>query len=507
VTPVDVAIIGSGMSGFATSCRLAARGLSTLVLESHAFPGGCAGFWRHRGFSFDVGATTFVDFEPAGLGGRFLDDIGLGPLPGEVLPGYRIWLPDGEVTLWRDRAAWSAERLRAFGDDAAHRGFWALIDRVEQAFWRVSRGPVRMPLRTVGDVASAARLLGPADWGLARYLRWTMGDALRAFGLRDDRRLATMLGMVLEDTVHAAVDDAPFVNAAMGANIRGAGLTRFQGGARGFWKRLVHHHRVLGGQLWLNCPVSHVERAGSRFRLDTARGPVDAGQVVSAVPIDVAARLGPSLVGDALAPYVARDRDRQGGAVVVFLGVPDAEVAVQPLTHHGLFQDYDEPFGEGNNMFVSVSAPDDRESAPAGHRAVMVSTHTEVADWEGLSDADYARKKSALGERLVALARRVYPDLGRAPVWNSVGTPRTYARFTGRARGAVGGVRQTLGNTNQRAVPHDVGVPGFFLVGDTTWPGLGTVSCVLQSRIAAEAVLAGSMRSAGRPIGRSVGQP
>jgi hypothetical protein len=33
-------------------------------------------------------------------------------------------------------------------------------------------------------------------------------------------------------------------------------------------------------------------------------------------------------------------------------------------------------------------------------------------------------------------------------------------------------------------------VPGFWLAGDTTWPGLGTVACVLGSRIVAEGVLA-----------------
>jgi phytoene dehydrogenase-like protein len=69
-------------------------------------------------------------------------------------------------------------------------------------------------------------------------------------------------------------------------------------------------------------------------------------------------------------------------------------------------------------------------------------------------------------------------------------TPRTYERFTRRPRGAVGGVRLTLANSNQHAVPHDIGVPGFWLAGDTTWPGLGTVACVLGSRLVAEGILA-----------------
>ncbi len=60
-----------------------------------------------------------------------------------------------------------------------------------------------------------------------------------------------------------------------------------------------------------------------------------------------------------------------------------------------------------------------------------------------------------------------------------------------RPRGAIGGHRQTLRNTNQRAVPQDIGIDGFYLSGDTTWPGLGTVACVKGGEIAAEHVLDG----------------
>jgi phytoene dehydrogenase-like protein len=89
---------------------------------------------------------------------------------------------------------------------------------------------------------------------------------------------------------------------------------------------------------------------------------------------------------------------------------------------------------------------------------------------------------------LVRFARRVYPCLGENAAVYEVATPPTYERYLHRPRGAVGGVRLTLENANQFAIPHDVGVPGFWLVGDTTWPGLGTVACVLGSRIVADGV-------------------
>ena len=141
-------------------------------------------------------------------------------------------------------------------------------------------------------------------------------------------------------------------------------------------------------------------------------------------------------------------------------------------------------------MFISVSAAGDTESAPIGYRSVMISTHCDLQEWEGLSQEAYAARKDSIGRHLVELAQRVYPDLGRRALVFEVGTPHTYERFTGRPRGSVGGVRLTLANSNQHALPHNIGVPGFWLAGDTTWPGLGTVACVLGSRLVAEMVLA-----------------
>ena len=207
-------------------------------------------------------------------------------------------------------------------------------------------------------------------------------------------------------------------------------------------------------------------------------------------------------VAEKLEPYVERDRPRRGGAIVVFLGVPEAEVADAAWTHHQILEDLSAPLGNGNNMFVSVSAPGDDESAPAGHRAVMISTHCELDAWRGLSAGEYEVKKRRIGARLVDLARRVYPRLGERAAIFEIGTPVTYTRYTGRPDGAVGGARLSLTNANQRAVPHDIGVPGFYLVGDGTWPGLGTVAACLASRDVARRVLA----SMGRAKWRSTWQ-
>lgn len=489
-----VIVIGAGIAGMATAARLQARGIPTHILEAHTKIGGCAGYFRRRGFSFDVGATTLVDFEAGGVGGELLDAIHMPLLDGEALPGYVAWLPDRVVTLHRDKTAWERERRAQLGDTLAHRRFWALLDHVAAVFWGASRRGIVFPMRHPRDVWGNLRALGVEQLPLAHLLAWTMGDALRFYGLRGDAPLVSLLSMLIEDTVHSTVDRAPLINAALGITIRAAGLTRHRGGMRGFWEAFAAHYRALGGSIRLGQRVTKIEGERGAFivhatGLDGRETAYPAAQVVSTLPIDAAAKLLPERARARVGRYVKRDEKARGGAIVVFLGVPSDEIQDQAFTHHQLLQDYRAPLGNGNNMFVSVSAPDDTESAPPGYRAVMISTHCDLSDWEGLSDADYEIRKRAMGDCLIGYARRVYPRLGERAAVYEVGTPRTYAHFTARPRGAVGGARQTRWNSNQFAVPHESAVQGLWLAGDTTFPGLGTVACVLGSRIVADGVV------------------
>ena len=102
--------------------------------------------------------------------------------------------------------------------------------------------------------------------------------------------------MLIQDTVHGTVAEAPLINAALGITIRGAGLTRPRGGMRGFWKVLIARYRQLGGELRVGCAVERVAGRQGAYRVVTRRGLVAASQVVAAVPTTLAARLGPEPV-------------------------------------------------------------------------------------------------------------------------------------------------------------------------------------------------------------------
>lgn len=496
-----VAIIGAGLSGMTAAALLQKRGLRTIVLEAHAIPGGCTGFYRRKGFAFDVGATTLVDFQPSGVGGQLLEELGF-TIERETLPGYVAWLPDRTITLHREASLWHEERLK-LGDSPAHHRFWATIDDLAHTFWAISRRGGRLPITSPADLARAIAAVRPGDLARMRYLRRTAHDLLAHHGLQHDRPLVALLSMIVEDTVHTTLERAPLVHAALGITMRGAGLARPVGGMRGFWESFLAGYERLGGRLQRACRVLHVRPSCDGYVLATTRGDITAHQVISTLPIEATCAIAPPTVKSSLQRFVERDKAARGGAIAVFLGVPEDEIADQTtsarFTHHQLLHDVDAPLGNGNNMFISVSSPGDTRSAPAGFRSVMITTHCELEPWEGLSPDAYAQRKAEAGQRLLSLARRVYPRLGENPRVCEVATPRTYERFTGRPRGAVGGVRLDPSRAGQRAVPQRLGrlgspVPGFYLAGDTTWPGVGTVACVISGRAAADLACAHARR-------------
>jgi len=485
----SIAVIGAGLTGMATAARLAARGRHVVVLEAHRTIGGCCGYFRRRGFAFDVGCTTLVDYRPEGVGGRLMAEVGLPDSLLEHLPGYRAWMGQEAIELHADVDRWRAERARALGDTQRHRRLWRLLDAIADAFSLAARRGARMPIRSAASLLAAARSMPLRHWPLLRFLGWTLADAVSWAGLDDDQRLRAFMAMVVQDTVHSEPCEAPLVNSSLGLAIRGA-IARPRGGMFGFWRAFETRALELGVQLQTSTAVHSVADCSrgehGRFRLTTSRGVMTADAVICTLPIWDAARLGPPSVAHALRPWCERDDSRLGGAALLTMGVPEEEVGGHALTHHQFLPEPSAPLGDGNNCFLSISSPGDEDSAPAGHRAVMISTHVDLDAWpDGMSATQHAEAKRRLGDRLLSIVRTAYPELGQRAQWIAVASPRTYARFTRRHRGSVGGMRLTLRNSNQHAVPHDIGVEGWIQAGDTTWPGIGTTACAMCSDIAA----------------------
>ena len=190
---------------------------------------------------------------------------------------------------------------------------WQLLDRLADVFWRASRRGVKLPIRGVADAVRAAQAVGLGGMTLVRYLRWTVADALRAHGLEDDRALVGLLAMLVEDTVHSSVAEAPLINAALGITIRGAGLTRARGGMRGFWRGSSPATATSAESC---ASAARLSGRGARGCLSASRRVAASSrprQVVAAVPATLAARIwARSRSRRRCAPYLRRDAAATG---------------------------------------------------------------------------------------------------------------------------------------------------------------------------------------------------
>lgn len=474
-------MIGGGFGGLSAALHLAEAGADVVLCEALAYPGGCASTFSKGGARFDAGATMFAGFGPGQWMRGWLDRFDL-PVRVDLLdPVARFRSDEGELVVPPEREAFAELVAARAGPRAdAVRRWFARQGRVADALWALFDAPERLPPLSLGALAHHARRL-PAYAPVLPLLGRPLAHALAREGVADVPALRHWLDAVCQITVQvpAAEAEGPFAIAAADYFFRG--VAHVDGGIGALADAVVGAIRRRGGEVRLASRVQALRREGEGWRVETRTGAILARRVVAnLLPQDLAA-----LLGHAPAPLPRLSRAVEGGwgAAMLFLRVADA--GLPPAAFHlQCVADPRAPLPGGNHVLVSVAeARADR--APPGERAVTVSTHVDPRAFDDPAAIDVIH---AAMRRTVAL---------RAPELRVVGertaSPRTFARFTRRHRGFVGGVPRRAGWRNYRDLLPLRPAPGLWLVGDTAFPG----QSVLAVAIGGHRVAAAAARSLG----------
>ncbi|MCC0178930.1 C-3',4' desaturase CrtD [Waterburya agarophytonicola K14] len=476
-----VVVVGAGIGGLTAGALLAKQGYEVTIFDQAIVPGGCASTFKRRGFTFDVGATQVAGLELGGIHHRIFEELEIEPPTATFCdPACGVFLP-GETTpinVWRDADQWQAERQKQFPGSEP---FWNLLNRLFQASWRFQgRDPV-LPPRSVWDVWQLISAVRPDTLITVPFTLMTVADALKLYGLYEDKRLKTFLDLQLKLYSQVGTDETALLYAATALAVSQSpqGLFHLEGSMQVLSDRLVAGLEKYGGKLLMGHTVEEIHTASGKVAGVTVRNQ-KTGEIYRETADEVVANVtAQNLVkltkDKALNNYRRRvDKIPQpSGAFVVYLGVKRSAIPANCSPHLQFLYNQDETIGENNSLFVSVSKPGDGR-APEGQATLIASSFTDADLWWKGDDRDYAQIKQQYTDEAISRLG-AYFDLGSENIiYVEAATPRTFARYTARDKGIVGGLGQRIATFGPFGFANRTPIKHLWLVGDSTHPGEGT---------------------------------
>lgn len=498
-----IVVIGAGIGGLTAAALLARRGYQVLILDQAIVPGGCASTFQRRGFIFDVGATQVAGLEAGGIHQRIFDELEV-ELPDAIPcdPACAVFLP-GEtqpINVWRNREKWQAERQKQFPGSEP---FWQLMGKLFRVSWKFqARDPI-LPPRNLWDIWQLVSAIRPDTLITFPFTFMTVADGLKLYGIYEDQRLRTFLDMQLKLYSQVGVDETALLYAAtaLAVSQEPQGLSHLQGSMQVLSDRLVEALEKYGGKLLMRHSVTQIytqsgQATGVKI-LNQKTGEVSiesADEVIANVTVQNLVKLlegrrqeadgkwqklAPSLIQNLkskIQNLYKRRIDKlpeASGAFVIYLGVDQKAIPSDCPPHLQFLYNYQGPIGENNSLFVSVSKPGDGR-ALEGKATIIASSFTDTGIWWRGTPEEYDALKEKYTQEAIAHLSQYFHLNPETIIHQEVATPRTFARFTARDKGIVGGIGQRISTFGPFGFATRTPIEHLWLVGDSTHPGEGT---------------------------------
>jgi len=482
-----IVVIGAGIGGLTTAALLAQANYQVTVLETNPYAGGSAATFFHKGYRFDAGATVVGGFQPNGphtqVGEKL--DMTWTTHPSDL--AWTVHLPDRSIAVAKDKQA----ILQEFPHSAP---FWKEQEQIADVGWSLAAQGLPFPPQSMEEWKQIIRV-GlkniPAGLRVLPYVFQSTYDWLSRHGLDKDRAFVRFIDGQLLISAQTTSRFANAMYSATALDLSRQGVVHICGGIGQLADSLADKVIEHGGEVLYRRQVTGFRTENGRVTGVHYRSGRRNTQIET-LPCDfVVANLTP-LTLDKLRGIPQSDDKQENtegwGAFVLHIGIDDDKLPQTIGDHHQIITDWDSPLGEGHSIFVSISPQWDETRAPAGKRAVTITTHTAIQPWWDLHQHDlnaYTDRKEAYANCLLSAVDHHLEGFRDSVSLVLPGTPITYQYYTGREGGFVGGFPQT---SLFKARGPRTDIPNLYLVGDSIFPGQSTAGVSVGAMRVADAV-------------------
>ena len=482
-----VIVVGAGLGGLAAAARLAALGYHVTVVERHDVPGGRAGLWESRGFSFDTGPSMVMMLECwhrlfADLGRRIEDYLTLVKCD----PNYRLTFADGSTLEMTTRLDQLFKNIEAMEPGCTPRAR-AFLKHTGELY----RRGVPFISRNMNRVTS---MLGAGRLGL-RFGLSALGDLQRLVRkyVRDPRlqQALTFQTLYLGVSPYKALGVyglLPF------AELNG-GIHYPVGGVHQLARALERLGAEFGATYQYGVAVTRLEKQGRAVtRVELADGRhLEADLVVCNADLPYAHA---ALLGE---PHPRSERFVYGNsAVLLCLGL---DRTYPNLLHHNLVMPTDlegacrQIFSEHRvpdepPLYVVASTRTDPGQAPPGCENVFVLVPAPSQD--PARPIDWSVEGPLVEARTLArLDATLMPGLRAHIVTSRRTTPDDFTARFGNLRGEAFGLSHNFGQVGYFR-PHNrhARYRNLYFVGQSTQPGCGVPMVLISAELVTQRIRA-----------------
>ena len=472
----EVIVIGSGLGSLTAAALLAQKGLKPTILEQNWIPGGCTTSYSRKGFVFEAGATTLVGLDENMPLRQFLDQTGIQIETRKLKLPMQVHLADGRiVNKYQNIKNWISEAEKHFGGN--QKTFWENTYQLSQFVWEASTRYLDFTPSKPVDFLRLAAKARVQDILKARYS--LVSTASRLPRNQPDDQFKQYIDQQLLITAQNTAREVNFLFGAAALCYTNYSNHYIDGGLINLVNPILKYIRSKGGTIFCRNGVQQIIKKKDHYIIHTKTNTYKSRFLISGIPINNMMTLAPEIISPGskrkiLTPDKLYSAFQMG---IVFKSQRHFE-----SIHHQIHLSEPLPETHSNSIFMSLNHEADltRSSVPET-RVASISTHIS----NPLSQVNTAWLEAKIIDALEARGFLRKTDI----IYAHSSGPKSWAKWTGRAHGFVGGYPQYHQTKPWQMIGARLDGYRAYQCGDTAYPGQGIPGVTLSGMTAAKRLI------------------